>query len=195
MTYRTSEDHAEQTGPTQRLLHGLNRRVALTRADGTSRWQVLGYRGPAGRETFDVEPFTGIGFFSRPPSSGKPEAIVTAIGGSKTSAIVATRDEATRKAVAGGIDADETILYNSVAVVYVKKTGIVEIRLANGTALPLALKSDVDEAIAKLNAFITAYKIHVHGGVTTGAGISAVPTVVTVSSAAAATGTTVLKGQ
>jgi len=91
MTYRTSEDLAQETSAFRRFVRGMIRRVAITLTQ-TAKWQVLGQQGgQGGDETIEVEPFTGIGFYSRPPSSGNPEAIAVAIGGNKTVALVATR--------------------------------------------------------------------------------------------------------
>ena len=65
----------------------------------------------------------------------------------------------------------------------------------NGGAVSLSLKSDVEEAISKLNALIAAYKIHVHSGGILGGGLTGVPTVVTAQDASAAAGTDVLEGE
>jgi phage gp45-like len=173
----------------------------------TSRalWQVIGHRMLDGsRETRDAEVFYGIGIWSRPTSDDKAEALVAFLGGGGGNpVIIATRNEDARKAVAAalnggdGLAEGEAVLFGSsgLGFVHVKDDETVEVRKDGGTAVELALKSDLDEAISKLNALITAYKIHIHGGVTTGVGVSAVPTVVTAASSAAAVGTTVLKGQ
>lgn len=144
MTYRTPEDLAAQQWPLERFVRGMIRRMAVTFSDKV-KWQLLGNRGGSGGDevaSFDV--FSGIGFFSRPPRSGKPEAIVASYGSTRTSAIIATRDEATRQVGAGDLQEGETCVYNDKARIIVKADGSVEIRLHGGVALSLALKSDYD---------------------------------------------------
>lgn len=189
MTYRTGEDHARETGDVLRLLRGMVRRMAVT-LTSAARWQLLGQRGGVGGdETVNVEPFTGIGFYSRPPSSGNPEAVVAAVGGMATSVVVATRDEKTRQAVAGQLAIGETAIYNDKAIIVVKADGSVEIRLTGGVAIPLATKADVAAAVATFNS-------HTHGGITSGAGFTSSPAnALGPIVAAAPVGTTVLKAQ
>jgi phage gp45-like len=144
MTWRESSDFGKETGELLRLVRGLIRRMRVTLTTG-ARWQLLGQRGGAGGdETIDVEAFTGIGVYARPPSSGNPEAITAAVGGARTPVIVATRDEATRRAVAGDLAEGETAVYNDKAIVVIKADGTVEIRLVGGVAVPLATKADLD---------------------------------------------------
>lgn len=144
MTYRTSEDFAQETSKFRRFVYGMNRRYKVV-STAETKWQVLGQRGGQGGDEAPLfEPFTGIGFYSRPPSSGNPEAIGTSIGGAKTTVLVATRDEATRQAVAGDLAEGETCVYNDKALIVVRADGTVEIRLVGGTAIPLATKQDLD---------------------------------------------------
>jgi phage gp45-like len=154
VTWRGSEDFARETGEVLRLMRGMNRKVAITLTDG-AKWQVVGQRGgQGGDETLRVEAFTGIGFYSRPPASGNPEAIATAIGGAKTLALVAQRDEATRQAVVGDLAEGETAVYNDKALIVVKADGTVEIRLAGGVALPLATKQDLQILRSAINTAV-----------------------------------------
>lgn len=168
MSYETREGFAKESSEWYRFLRGMIRRVAVTLTSSV-KWQILGQRGGSGGdETADLEPFTGIGFYSRPPANGKPEAIVTAYGSAKGAAIVATRDEATRKVGAGDLDEDETCVYNGSARMYVKKDGTVEIRLHGGAAVKLATNDDLAALIniiastvdgsGALKAAVTAYQ-------------------------------------
>ena len=147
MTSRTPQDLADkQSGPLERFVRGMIRRVTVTLTTG-SLWQTLGYRGGAnakgGDETANYEPFTGIGFYSIPPASGAPEAIVAAYGSTRTAALVAMRDEATRQTGAGDLVAGDVCVYNDLARIIVKGNGTVEIRLHGGVAIPLATMADV----------------------------------------------------
>lgn len=128
MTWRGSKGFADDaTGVIARLLGGLVRRMSVTLSDSTL-WQVLGQRdGVGGDETIDVENFSGIGFYARPPTSGKPEVVTVAVGGAKVTVVVATRDEATRAAMAGGVNEDETAVFNSSVMILVKADGTIEI--------------------------------------------------------------------
>ena len=163
MTWRTPADLAAQGWPLVRFVRGMIRRVSVTLTTGVL-WQVRGYKKGAnaqgGDETFNQEPFTGIGFYSTPPSSGTPQGIVAAYGSTKTSAIIALRDEATRKIGAGDLAQGETCVYNDKARIIVKADGTVEIRLHGGVAVPLL-------TLAEGQAIVSAFNSHVH--VATGA--------------------------
>lgn len=155
MSYRDRDDFAKETGPTQRLLRGMIRKLVVTLSDG-ARWQFLGQRGgQGGDEVITAEPFTGIGFYSRPPADGKPEAIAVAVGGAKHLAVVATRDEETRRKVAGDLDEGETQIHSTGAIVRVKESKI-EARTASGNAAPVATLQDLRNLYEALDAAITA---------------------------------------
>lgn len=152
-------------GTIARQLGGMVRRMAI---GVTSRalWQVIGHRliDSADIETRDAAPFSGIGFYARPPSSGKPEAVVVYTGGDGASpTIVAVRDEKTRAAVAGQIAAGETMVFNAAAVVYLRADGTIEIRSASGTALALPTLADV---VAIKSAIAGAAVVAGDGGAT-----------------------------
>lgn len=135
---------AERTDPLVNRVAGMIRRMAI-QTTARALWQLVGYRNPDGtNETMPVEQFGGIGFYARPPASGKPEAIVVMVGGPTSPAIVATRDEATRAAMVGNLESDETAVYSSKAVVLIKADGTIEIRSKTGVAVPLATKEDVE---------------------------------------------------
>lgn len=177
MTYRTSEDLAQQTSPFRRLVYGMIRRLAIT-LTAEARWQLLGQRGgEGGDEILQAEPFTGIGFYSRPASSGNPEAVVVAVGGAKTTVIVATRDEATRQAVAGDLPDDSTAMFNTKAIIVINPDSTVEIRTPGGTA----------------DALVTQSQFMNHTHTTAGTGPPTPPTAL--SPSPPLTGTTVLKAQ
>ena len=127
---------------------------------------------------------------ARPPAGVKPEAIAVSIAGNKATAIVATRDEATRQAVAGDLAEDETAIFNTQALVVVKADGTVEIRLAGGVASPLATKADLD----KLRANFSSWTPVANDG---GAALKAVMTAAggILHGSDWPVGTTVLKGQ
>jgi hypothetical protein len=113
---------------------GAVRRMAITVSGAKAIWQLSGFRMPDGStETRQAEVFAGIGFFARPAAGGKPEAIALMINDAKTPIVVAVRDEATRAQVAGELAADETMLFNSQAVVHAKANATVEIRTPTGT--------------------------------------------------------------
>lgn len=103
----------------------------------TARWQLLGQRGGAGGDEIlsNVEAFPGIGFYAGLPSSGgKPEAIGVGVGGTRTTAIIAARDEATRQAVIGSLPMDSTAVFNTQGRRRDQPGRTVEIRLAGGAA-------------------------------------------------------------
>jgi phage gp45-like len=144
MSFRDSKDFAKQTAADYRSFRGALRRLIVTLADG-ARWQLLGRSVSDDKETINAEVFGNIGFHSRPRTSGgSPEAIMVSLGGNGSPVVVATRDEQTRATVAGTIAADETAVFNSTAIIVVKANGTVEIRSANGSAVPLATKADID---------------------------------------------------
>jgi phage gp45-like len=129
--------------PLRVAIRGMVRRMTVTL---TSRlWQLTGFTLLDGKpETFSAEAFTGIGFFARPPASGKPEAIVIMIGADGDAPVItAVRDEKTRQAIAGALKADETAAFNSQVILHMTENGEIHGRAKNGVAVSLALKSDV----------------------------------------------------
>lgn len=143
MSWRSAKDLKEEQGSTARANASRLRRMAVS---VTSRvfWQLLGYRSHEGKQpTTDAEPFMGIGFYARPRPTDKAEAVLASIGDARHSVIIATRNEDVRKQIAN-LEADETAIFTSSAIVVIKANGTVEIRSANGVALPLATKADVD---------------------------------------------------
>lgn len=137
-TRNSPDDFMREIGTDARRLAGMLRRFAITLTT-RALWQLTGHRLLDGTtETRDAEVFGGIGFYARPPSSGKPEAIAVFLGdGVGRPVVVAVRDETTRQAIAGGLDAGETAVFTDKAIVVIKASGTVEIRSANGAAGPL----------------------------------------------------------
>lgn len=139
----------------------------------------------------DVEVFSGVGFFSRPPDSANAEAIVVKVGGStQHPVIIATRDEQTRQAFAAiaALAADESAIYNSQARVHVQADGTVVVDDGSG-AVALALKSDVDGVVTALTAH--THTVPIIGPVGT---TPTTPTIYT-SGPPTVLGTAVLKGK
>lgn len=143
MTRKGPADFGDEIGPAARAAAGAIRRMIVTL---TSRalWQIAGHRLLDNTtETRDAEVFSGIGFYSRPPTSGSPEAIVLfpgSLGGGPAAGpvIVGLRDEKTRQAIAGSIAVDETMMFNGASVVHIKATGIVAI--GDSAAIDAAVK-------------------------------------------------------
>jgi len=159
----TAQDFAEMIGSFRRQFGGLIRRMSVKLTTG-GVWQVAGHLlFDNRREAPPAENYPGIGFSARPPANDSAEAIVVQVGGSNQPAIVATRDEATRAKVAD-IVVDEAVVYNSVARVYVKADGTIEIRTHGGAAARLALKSDVDAVAAFLKLHFDTALGHTHAG-------------------------------
>lgn len=81
---------------------------------------------------------------------------------------------------------DETLnMTTAAADLSVSVSGDFTFNKGSGTAVEYArLKTAFDQLVTDFNALVTAYGIHLHSGVTTGAGISGVPTVLGSSSAA-----------
>lgn len=140
---RSPKDHAKVTDPTLRRLLGSARHMAIG-LTSSPFWQLLGFKRLGERiETARAVVFPGVGIYARPASSSNPEAIVLNVGGADHPVVIALRDEKTRKASAN-IDEDETVLFNTVAVLYIKSDGTIEARSVGGTASPLATKADID---------------------------------------------------
>lgn len=151
-------------------LRGMIRRFTVA-ATSDGLWNLLGYEG---EDDASVEPFSGIGFYSRPPASGTdPEVITAKVGGkNRNSVIIATRDEKLRRQISeANLAEDETIIFNSKSVIHIKADGTIEIKSAGGVASPLVTQAE--------------YNAHVHP---TGVGPSGVPSPLSV-------GTTKLKAE
>lgn len=135
----TPHDFAEQIGAFRREMTGKVRRFLVSFTSDVL-WQLTGHAllDPTKVETRTVEVFPGIGFYSRPPDgSTSAEAIVTNVGGSNTPAVVATRDEATRAASAGDLEADSAAMFNTLARVHVRADGVIELHPVGAALTPL----------------------------------------------------------
>lgn len=151
-----------------RAAAGMIRRMALTLTSEVT-WQVTGHELLDGKpETRQAEVFSGIGFFSRPRPGSNAEAILGFVGGSSNPVVVATRDEDTRKRMAT-IQQDETVVFNSVARVLVKRNATVEISSGAGNVEPTLLGASyisregtvmaaLSAAFVALNAYAVAIK-------------------------------------
>lgn len=178
------KDLAKVTDPAVARAAGMIRRMVITLSGAKAIWQLTGFRQLDGsNEVVNAEVFSGVGFYARPAASGKPEAIVVMVGDGKVPAVVAVRDEATRAAVAGDLEADETAVFTSQAIVHLKNDGTVEIRSEGGAAVPLATKADLDALRAAIQG---AVPVANDGGAALKAAILA---------AAWTTGTAKLKGE
>jgi len=161
MTYRSSEDFAQETSAFRRFVYGMIRRFAVTLTD-TALWQLLGQTGGAGGDEIlsDVPAFTGIGFYSRPPSSGgNPEAIGVSVGGTRTTVIVAARDEATRQAVVGDLPPDSAAMFNTKAVILINPDDTIEVGAGPSvqpTIMGTSYRSAEDTMLSALATCLTA---------------------------------------
>lgn len=140
---KTVEQLAQATDPLRIRLAGMVRRFVVSIAGASSRWQLAGVKMPSGQEARNAEVFAGIGFFARPPAGGSPEAVAVMVGDANTPIVVAVRDEKTRAAVAGALGLDESMMFNTKAVLLIKGDGTLEARSVGGTAHALATKADV----------------------------------------------------
>jgi phage gp45-like len=150
-------------------------------------WQLVGVDN-ADTER-QVEVFSGIGFFARPPDDSNSEVIVVKVGGgSEHPVIIATRDEQTRQAFVAiaSMLSDESAMYNSQVRVHCQGG---EVFVDDGSgAVPLALKSDVDTIRSELNG-------HEHTYIPT-SGVAQPPVLTTLGpSVTAPSGTTILRGK
>lgn len=188
MSGPTARELAQITSPLLAKVHGMVRRMSVSISKQLHAWQVTGVKMVNGDEVFRADVFSGVGFVSRPPLTGKPEAIVVmASGGVDGAALVGARDLKTAQAVVREVTGREYLepgealnftAPNGGAVVYMKADGTTEVRSSTGTAVELATKADVE-------ALKTWLATHVHGG-------SGTPPTTTPPTPA---GTTKLKGE
>lgn len=152
---RDTNTLGREVDPFYARVAGMIRRVAISLTT-KALWQLVGHKMPDGPETFNAEVFPGVGFFSRPPASGSPEAIVVNVGDAKTPVIIATRDEKTRQAVVSALKANETAIFNSKSLVIVKDDETIEARAKNGVAVSLATKQDLLRIIDAIDVAVIA---------------------------------------
>lgn len=145
MSYTDSsvEELRQEISREFRELKASVRRLSVSITRGVM-WTLRGHILADGkRESVQAEVFSGVGFYSRPAPGVNAEAIVAHIGGAASNpAIVATRDEDTRKRVAP-LDQDETAMFNTLTIVQCVKTGKIEARAVGGAAIPLATLVDL----------------------------------------------------
>lgn len=193
----TSKDWRDLTSSEALRLAGSIRRMAVKITnvfkDGVttsaSFWQLLGHLllDNTTQETADAEVFSGVGFYARPPAGANAEAIVAFPGGPSNPVVVASRDEATRKKVAGACGQDEAFMFTSKVAIHMTASGEIQAYIVGGPVpIRVALVSDVDALWAK-------YNTHKHLGVTAGAALSGTPQL-GVDTGGPATGSPVLRG-
>lgn len=135
-------EHAASVGQAARVLGGAIRRMVISLSSEVL-WQVTGHQLLDNTtETYDAEPFTGVGFYSRPhDTAGTPEAIVAGAS-TENPTIIATRDEATRKAMIGDAPSDMAAMFNTLAMVYIKPDGTIWACAKGATPQRLMLLSE-----------------------------------------------------
>lgn len=195
-------DRRDQTSPGARDVLGMVRHMAVTLTDGAF-WQVVGHLliDNRTREAKPAEPFSGVGFYSRPAPGANVEAIVVHAGGAQNPKIVATRDEDLRRRVfptSAPMAQDEAAAFNTKAMMYITSASKVIACLVGhaASAAGLAKTSELNN----LRAFVMqqfSVPGHTHtlvsgGTVTTGVAPVVLPVV---APAAAYPGTTVLQGE
>jgi len=173
----TTRETRDATSPEARNALGMLRRMSI-RLTSVPFWRTVGHLllDASETETRDPEMFSGIGFYSRPAAGSNADAIVAFPGGASNPVIIAARDEDARKKHAE-LAQDETAMFNRLVIAVIKAIGTMEIRTANGTAVPLVT----------LPQFLN----HTHA--TAGTGTPSPP--VAISPSPPLTGTTVLKAQ
>ena len=162
-TLRDEKAYRNPVGKAATMARAAIRKLTIELTSG-ALWNLLGL--VAGDEEQSVPVFSGIGWYARPPDGANSEAVVAKMGGgSQNPAIIASRDEDTRKAVteANDLAEDETIAFNSKCVLYLKADGTIEAKTTGGVAVALALKSDVD-------TLGTHVDTHKHAGLLGGTG-------------------------
>lgn len=185
MTWRKSEEHALETSTFRRFVYGMIRRMAVSLWSGV-KWRLTGQRNQNGEvENVDAEPFTGIGFYSKPDADGKPECIMVCVGGAKHTAIVATRDEAVRRMWDTEVADGETAIFTKLACVIVKADGTIHAKSLGGTPQSLITVGDIE---AFKNTITSWTPVANDGG-------AALKTALTSLFSSWPTGTFVLKGE
>jgi phage gp45-like len=198
-TDNTIKEWREATSAKARHGVGLIRRMAIRLTAGVF-WRAAGHLLPDGqtRETQDAEVFGGIGFYARPKQGANAEAIVLFVGDdAQNPIIVATRDEAVRKAVAD-LQQDSTAVFNTTTIILIKPDGTVEIRASGGAATKLPTLADYEALRVFVNNQFSSTGGHTHavaGAATTTTTSVAAPGAPPAVSVAAPTGTQVLKAQ
>lgn len=140
----------------QLRLSNVVRHVAIGDASALE-WVLEGLSDDEGNiENPKADVFAGVGFMSRPRAKVETEAVVLNVAGDQNHPlIVGSRDpELDQKFVkAESPGHDMSALYNSLATLHVLPDGTIVARSLGGTAVPLALKSDLTNFIT--NTFDT----------------------------------------
>ncbi len=153
-------------------MRGLIRRLTV-KATSALLWALEGFDDLEGNvEQLDAELFVAGGFHARPAAGARAEALVVQVGGESGHAVVVGTRDADSLKVAGQGDADGAQIHNSVAIVRVRASGVVEAGTHGGPFVPLATKADLD-------ALADWVSRHVHIGVTPGptGSMSGIPSV------------------
>lgn len=150
MSYRHSLDLlSDIRGRAARRLRSLisRRQLALDDSDG-ERVTALGREAMDGSvEEDEMDGFGPVGLASRPAADTTVEAAVAFVGADGAHPIALSYLDGQRRIVinAVGLDADETLVYTSQAVVKLCADGTVEIRSLSGSAKRLATAEEVKQ--------------------------------------------------
>jgi len=142
--------------PVGRLLGTLVETIRLGRTAGAV-WQGLCH----GARTLQARAFQGIGITARPPSGQGIAIAVYPEGGAEPVIVAASNPEHVF-----AVQADETALHNSTTVIYIRRSGVVDIRPIDGTAVPLATLDDVRALRDYVNVQVRTHFHTAAGGVT-----------------------------
>lgn len=185
----------KRTSETFARVADLVRRFVARDTSDPALYEVVGFRDGEDEERDTLEVFGTLGCVARAPADDDTELVAVAVNARDHHVVVAARDVATLRAVVEsvGLGSDETVVYTSRAVVKLRADGTVEVRALDGTARPLAYKSDVDAVNARVAALELVFNGHVHSGGTLPGGVTGSTTPAATS--ATVEGTSVLKGQ
>lgn len=158
--------------PIETRIQNVITRAVVSRVDDALTMQSLQVELLKDEPGEDAERFQNYGLTSKPTAGA--EAVVLFPNGDRSHPLVIAVDDRRYRltALADG----EVALYSEHGqTVHLKADGSVEV---TGTEVRLAEASASDPVIRKsdLDAFVATYNAHVHAGVTTGTGSSAIPT-------------------
>jgi hypothetical protein len=167
MFYRNQQGAREEyAGKRNRMIRGMisRREVYVPESNGMVV-TLLGRQAADGSFEEDrADALSPPGFVANPHEYSTVEAICNFVGADGDHPVCAGMLDHRRYEIVDkvGLQHDETLIYTTKAIVKIKVDGTVEIRSVDGTAAPLAFKSDVDALQTRVDALEQALLTHVH---------------------------------
>lgn len=120
---------AAEVAPMVRKLVGAARRMAVAASSARAAWTLFGHDKVDEKPTAEVFDTGGLCIYARPLNGADVDVVVQNIAGAAHPIVIASRDMAARKAMAGNLAPGDACVFNpaKTAKVYLRANGTIEV--------------------------------------------------------------------